>query len=349
MDAYPMHDVSNPSRFNEASHMDLKNTKLPGKGHYWKAKHKLVKAYHKQAEPPEVLARRTMIRKKTMLAARDKFSSDERDAIVEKMAQVLEGYMYERKLRIIDLFNEIDTDGNRSLDQEELHDALQVCGLDLTDEELAVIFLVGDEDDDGTIELDELETHVRRIRAGRQSGARKTHRERALTRRGQLHTDVEKAVAAHALGGSTKPLRPMPPATLAPAAATVPSRLHRRASIGKGNDSILAGALPPATKKPHRPVYELYHKKCTKLRKPNRQHFSRTTALPSVQMQSSRVGTWATSVYGHGPGIGHTKRAEYAKRGQDAYEEYLKLRSGIAMMNEAQQEQGKGGDKFSLL
>jgi Ca2+-binding EF-hand superfamily protein len=322
-----MHDVSNPARYTEAHAMRLKNTKLPGKHHYWKAKRKLVRAYTRQAAPPDVRARKTMMRRNSIEAAK-KFSTAQRDAIVENMAQTLEGYMYERKLRIVDLFNEMDTDGDRKLDPDELQDALQICGLNLTEGELAVIFMAGDEDHDGTIELDELEAHVRRIRSQRQSGGRKTQRERALTRRGQLHADVEQAVAAH----SSKNLSPRPPVTLAPAAATVP-RLARRTSIGAGLPLPVTEPMPSATKKPTRPVYELYHKKGAKAHRPNRQHFSRATALPAVQAtMPSRVGAWAAAtVYGHGPGIGHKKRVEFWQRGQDAYQEYMLLRSGISM------------------
>ncbi len=82
------------------------------------------------------------------------------DQVLGKFAN----FMREHMLRVRDLIDKVDTSCDGVVDLEELAAAVKLVGIDMTDDEIQVLFHFLDDSNDGTIDAEELETAMRDYR-----------------------------------------------------------------------------------------------------------------------------------------------------------------------------------------
>ena len=73
------------------------------------------------------------------------------------------------------VFYRIDTDGSGSIDMAEMRTAMQDCGVECTDVEMASMFIEADVDGDGSIDFAEFSSLMTNLYSG-QSGLSVLHR-----------------------------------------------------------------------------------------------------------------------------------------------------------------------------
>ena len=76
------------------------------------------------------------------------------------------------KGKVLDVFKQIDKDGNGTLDCDEFRTALQILGLDLPRSQALQVLDEFDEDGDGTIDIEEFITHMRNLAKSRRADRR---------------------------------------------------------------------------------------------------------------------------------------------------------------------------------
>lgn len=137
------------------------------------------------------------------LAAEKKWKQNHVDALLLMLEQ--------HKLKLADLFNEIDTDGSGAIDHDELRTLLMVMGVDVSDsEKLKVLFSLLDVDGDGEIELHEFLQRMQEIqkdRAVQKAGVSRrtpiTSKHPMMQRKGENYREFKAKQDALVGGGGT--------------------------------------------------------------------------------------------------------------------------------------------------
>jgi hypothetical protein len=186
---------------------------------------------------------------------------------VDALLSILE----QHKLKLADLFGQIDADGSGAIDHEELRLLLMLMGVDVSDhEKLQVLFSLLDVDGDGEIQLHEFLHRMQEIqkdRAVTKAGVSRhipiVQKHPMLRRKGENYLEFQaKRDKLHAAGTGTMSDRcgsPRPASASARLQSTIPTPRPLSATVKKAREKQRAAAvagtrLPLADSHPNKPV-----------------------------------------------------------------------------------------------